>query len=650
MKKSRFFRCFLAVVQIIAMIIVLLPLSNQVSAISGYTITYDGNGSTSGDVPIDLAVYDEGDIATLLANSGNLQKDGRVFAGWTLIKDDVNVLKPGDSVTFETANLTVYAKWDPILIVDYNFDNNLIDQRGNSELIPFTTENDGYSRNNATSGFGQDDAGSYWYWTSTLSRGGGFKIDVDQSISTSYSIGVRFSFNTMGSGYRKIIDYKNSASDTGFYFLGGSLNFYPYGTGSTTVAANQVVDIIATRKDDGLFTAYFIINGTLYKELELNSGSEAIPSIVDGKVRFGFFFDDIATGSEATSGGKVYSVRVWNGPISSVVAETAMEPTYTVSFDSDSDTVIATQTIKKDQKAIQPADPVKIGHTFLGWYHHVGQGWMAFDFDTPITENVQLKALWQINQYLVRFLDHDDTLISESLIDHGSDATAPADPIREGWQFKGWDLSLTNITSPRTLRATYKSLIQTVIEDDGVENLDVESSNLDQAVMFDEEDLDEIALIRLKVKQLTLQEMSQDEVDLLQDYTDTLGSSLTFTYLLLDISLFKEVGEEISPIEQALELITIKLKIPEFLQGKNFKLIRIHQGILEELSYQLSEDLSLVTFATDKFSTYAFVLGEQSEQPPLPDTGDQGSMGWVLLWLGLILLLISYKKVKIVSI
>lgn len=117
------------------------------------------------------------------------------------------------------------------------------------------------------------------------------------------------------------------SSDNGFYFLGGKLNFFPLGTANTTVADNQVVDIIATRDNaTDKFTAYFVIDGQLSKELEVNDlGNEAYPIEIDGKTRFGFFFDDIITVSEATDGGKVYSVKIWNGPITQDEAEDAMD-------------------------------------------------------------------------------------------------------------------------------------------------------------------------------------------------------------------------------------------------------------------------------------------------------------------------------------
>lgn len=78
------------------------------------------------------------------------------------------------------------------LIVEYEFAGTLEDSFSNSSLTAFGPENDTKNCNNHTSGFLEDEEGTYWFWTSTLPRGGGFWIDVDQDISESYSIGGRF--------------------------------------------------------------------------------------------------------------------------------------------------------------------------------------------------------------------------------------------------------------------------------------------------------------------------------------------------------------------------------------------------------------------------------------------------------------------------
>jgi len=208
------------------------------------------------------------------------------------------------------------------LIAVYNFDENLTDELGGSILDKFGISNDGNNHNNNTSGFGSDANGTYWNWTSNQPRGGGIWIDLNTNISESYSIGIKFSFTDTEGGYRKIIDYKNLSSDNGFYFYsGGKFNFYPNQTLGTSVTNNnEVIDMIVTRngvtKD---IKAYIVIDNVLYEELNVNDNLEhAVPFLVNGKPRFRFFHDDNQTTAEATPGGKVYSIKVWDGPITEI--------------------------------------------------------------------------------------------------------------------------------------------------------------------------------------------------------------------------------------------------------------------------------------------------------------------------------------------
>jgi len=286
---------------------------------------------------------------------------------------------------------------DGSLIVNYDFNGNFTDSLGNSTLTEFGTEDDGNAHNNATSGFGTDSGVSgdttYWEWASTLSRGGGFWIDVDSAISSNYSVGVRFAFNSTAPGYKKIIDYKNMTSDNGFYFLGGKLNFYPLGTATTTtIANNQIVDIVATRDGTtGKFTAYFIINGQLSKELEVDDpGNDAYPIEVGGKTRLGFFFDDIVTGGEATDGGKVYSVKIWDGPITQDEAEYAMDPEDEAEYAMDPEDeaiLVRTMPITCWQVWINGDNDFQ----FIFWYPYKNNNWVRiYDMEDNIVFETDL--------------------------------------------------------------------------------------------------------------------------------------------------------------------------------------------------------------------------------------------------------------------
>jgi hypothetical protein len=66
--------------------------------------------------------------------------------------------------------------------------------------------------------------------------------------------------------------------------------------------------------------------------------------------------------------------------------------TFTVTFDADNGTTPATQTITEGNTAVKPADPEKTDHHFDYWFNTVTT--TEWDFSTPITADVSLKAKW----------------------------------------------------------------------------------------------------------------------------------------------------------------------------------------------------------------------------------------------------------------
>ena len=81
-------------------------------------------------------------------------------------------------------------------------------------------------------------------------------------------------------------------------------------------------------------------------------------------------------------------------------------------------------------------------------------GWDS-DFSSVI-EDMTVTALYQINRYGVRFYDWDDTLLKTDSVDYQSAATAPADPTREGYTFIGWDKDFSSITADLDVYAQYE--------------------------------------------------------------------------------------------------------------------------------------------------------------------------------------------------
>ncbi len=81
-----------------------------------YSVTYNANGATSGDVPEDDNDYEENDIVTVLGNTGSLAKTGYAFDGWNTLADGSGTDRAAGSTFNITGNTTLYAKWTPYTI------------------------------------------------------------------------------------------------------------------------------------------------------------------------------------------------------------------------------------------------------------------------------------------------------------------------------------------------------------------------------------------------------------------------------------------------------------------------------------------------------------------------------------------------------
>lgn len=102
---------------------------------STYTVTYDGNGKTSGDVPTDSnSPYEKDAKVTVLGNTGSLAKTNYTFTGWnTEANGSGTHYDAGDKFDMGTTNVTLYAQWE------YNFTTH-------SPGIYKSTEEGGYGR------------------------------------------------------------------------------------------------------------------------------------------------------------------------------------------------------------------------------------------------------------------------------------------------------------------------------------------------------------------------------------------------------------------------------------------------------------------------------------------------------------------------
>lgn len=187
--------------------------------------------------------------------------------------------------------------------------------------------------------------------------------------------------------------------------------------------------------------------------------------------------------------------------------------TYVVNFNTDGGNSVSNQIINKVGTITKPQDPVRDGYKFLGWYSNN----VLFDFNTPITKNLELVAKWEkakdnsttgtttttkkndttssttkktttkkndttnttttkktttttteAKKYTVKFDSNGGSKVSSKEVTSGSKVTKPSNPTRTGYKFGGWTLNNkaydfnSKVTSNITLVAKWTAKTYTV--------------------------------------------------------------------------------------------------------------------------------------------------------------------------------------------
>ncbi len=120
--------------------------------------------------------------------------------------------------------------------------------------------------------------------------------------------------------------------------------------------------------------------------------------------------------------------------------------TYTITFDTAGGSEIAPITQDYGTVITAPEAPTREGYTFIGW-----------DKEIPTTmpaENMTVTAQWEINQYTITFDTNGGSEIAPITQDYGTNITSPADPIREGYTFIGWDREIPTTMPAENMTVT----------------------------------------------------------------------------------------------------------------------------------------------------------------------------------------------------
>uniref|UniRef100_Q027E8 Ice-binding protein C-terminal domain-containing protein n=1 Tax=Solibacter usitatus (strain Ellin6076) TaxID=234267 RepID=Q027E8_SOLUE len=140
----------------------------------------------------------------------------------------------------------------------------------------------------------------------------GLNVSSALSNAGNYSILVDFSFQDL-SGYRKILDFKDLASDNGVYNLNTDLNFYNFAFGPNgAFTVNTLARVIVTR-DSGTGLEVGYVNGV--QEFSFTDvSSDGVFTGTNGIIRF--FEDDGATSQREASGGLATRISIYDSALS----------------------------------------------------------------------------------------------------------------------------------------------------------------------------------------------------------------------------------------------------------------------------------------------------------------------------------------------
>ena len=123
---------------------------------------------------------------------------------------------------------------------------------------------------------------------------------------------------------------------------------------------------------------------------------------------------------------------------------------YTITFDTNGGSEIAPITQDYGTEITAPDNPTRKGYTFKGWDKEIPE--------TMPADNITVKAQWGINQYTITFDTNGGSEIASITQDYGTKITAPDNPTRKGYTFKGWDREIPE-TMPAeniTIKARWK--------------------------------------------------------------------------------------------------------------------------------------------------------------------------------------------------
>ena len=166
--------------------------------------------------------------------------------------------------------------------------------------------------------------------------------------------------------------------------------------------------------------------------------------VTGGQLSYDYTRDEISRpgytflGWSETDGGSAISWPYYPGVASNITLYAVWSPdTHNIFFLSDG-SFVHYLTYVTDGSIVEPSQPTRTGHTFMGWSATEGGSAVSFPYSPGGTGFKVMYALWSINTYVVTFNPKGGTAVSAgSFVTDGS-VTEPTAPTRLGYTFAGW--------------------------------------------------------------------------------------------------------------------------------------------------------------------------------------------------------------------
>ncbi len=452
-----------------------------------YDVTYYGNGSENGSVPVDETSYLEGDPLLIQGNSGHLLRYGYKLIGWNTSSDlEGTFYKIGDRIAVGNTDIDLYAHWTPLPTYTVTYDDNdaeagqVPQDQGlylSGESVTIQAKSDqlvrtGYTFDGWTTA--QDGSGSVYETDDTLEV-----TDSNVTLYAKWTALPTYQITYDGNGHESGLvpsdsnDYLENAdvtiqgnisdlAKTGYLFAGW--NTSADGTGKTLLPG---LSAPMTDSDVTLY-AKWVLAPRYAVIYEGNGHDSGKPPIDNNAYLSGAQAIALGSGRQMTKEGYVFSG--WNGnsegtgasyPVSSAVEIVDVDVTLYAQWDLGSYTLYynpvqdvtspSAVTLKYGALLEEPSDPNNPDYILTGWHYDEALSTQVdFTSDTMPPSDLTIYAKWIDSDYTLSFEDgYNVTSPSAIEVRYGELLYEPDDPQKSGYTFSGWyfDEDLTHSVS-----------------------------------------------------------------------------------------------------------------------------------------------------------------------------------------------------------